>query len=104
VTIRDYVKQRTRWALGVAALAWLTVMALLSVPSISKSRDWPAWFLPCGAVMFLAIQAPKLIKCPRCFRRFGDTANRIGVPLWRATINFCPHCGVSLDEPMPDGS
>jgi len=58
-----------------------------------------------GAILFAgAILAMQwTLKCPKCKARVGQT---IAMPLafsWGAgpKINFCPYCGVSLDEPVP---
>ena len=52
-----------------------------------------------GAI--LALQT--VVKCPKCKARLGQT---IAMPLALSIrsgpkVNFCPFCGVSLDEPVP---
>jgi hypothetical protein len=104
-TIRDYIKRRVRWCLAVAVAGWLTVaigggLAKTLPPGI------PPFALPLiGLVMFggsiLALQ--RIAKCPKCKANLGRT---IAMPLalsWGSgpKINFCPYCGVSLDEPRP---
>ena len=58
-----------------------------------------------GGVMFggaiLALQM--IVRCPKCKARLGRT---IAMPVafgWRSgpRVNFCPFCGVKLDEPIP---
>ena len=58
-----------------------------------------------GFVMFggaiLALQ--RIVKCPKCKARLGQT---IAMPVafgWGSgpRVNFCPFCGVKLDEPIP---
>jgi hypothetical protein len=46
-----------------------------------------------------AIVALQRIKCPRCVVRLGQLAMILGVPGLKPQPNFCPYCGVSLDEP-----
>jgi hypothetical protein len=56
------------------------------------------------ALFFGAILAlQRLVKCPNCKARLGQT---IAMPLalsWGSgpKVNFCPFCGVNLDEPVP---
>jgi DNA-directed RNA polymerase subunit RPC12/RpoP len=114
-TIRDHVKKRTRWAIGVAAIACLVVMlspvrthaVLMEMPTVDMPNAVRNWnhagfqlqiLIGVGA-MIAAINAPALLKCPRCSKRFGRTAIRIAARMWRTPVNFCPHCGVGLDEP-----
>jgi hypothetical protein len=52
-----------------------------------------------GAI--LALQ--RFVKCPNCKARLGQT---IAMPValsWGSgpRVNFCPFCGVNLDEPLP---
>jgi len=47
------------------------------------------------------------VKCPKCSVRLGQAASgaAYGYRGWvrrgRRKVNFCPFCGVSLDEPVP---
>jgi hypothetical protein len=58
-----------------------------------------------GVVVFggaiLALQ--RFVRCPKCKARLGQT---IAMPVafsWGSgpKVNFCPFCGVNLDEPLP---
>jgi hypothetical protein len=58
-----------------------------------------------GFVMFggaiLALQWA--VKCPKCLAKLGRT---VAMPIafsWGSgpRINYCPYCGVQLDEPLP---
>jgi hypothetical protein len=101
MTIRDQIARRVRWLLAIAFAAWLYVM--LAMPTAAPKRNAPPLSLVIGvAVMFLAIQCTSLVRCPKCMKRFGrGIAMRIGAPLWRTPVKFCPHCGVSLDQQLP---
>jgi len=47
-----------------------------------------------------AIIAMLWINCPRCSARLGQSiAGSLAIPGLRPQPNFCPYCGVSLDEP-----
>jgi hypothetical protein len=104
-TIRDYIKSRVRWCGALAIAGWLT----LAIGG-SLAKDMPAGMPPfalplLGFAMFggsiVALQW--LVRCPKCRARLGQT---IAMPLafsWGSgpKINFCPFCGVNLDEPRP---
>jgi drug/metabolite transporter (DMT)-like permease len=104
-TIRDYIKTRVRWCFAVAIAGWLMV-ALGGGFAKDLPRSIPPFALPLvGFVMFggsiLALQ--RIAKCPKCKANLGQT---IAMPLalsWGSgpKINFCPFCGVRLDEPRP---
>jgi hypothetical protein len=48
-----------------------------------------------GAVLWLFYA----IRCPRCKGRLGtDAVSLVGWSRFTAQINFCPFCGVKLDE------
>jgi hypothetical protein len=104
-TIRDYIKSRVRRCFAIAIVGWLLV-ALGGGFAKDLPPDIPPFALPVvGFVMFggsiLALQ--RIAKCPKCKANLGQT---IAMPLalsWGsgAKINFCPYCGVSLDERRP---
>ena len=42
-----------------------------------------------------------LIKCPRCGSQLGQLGMACALTVTtKDQVNFCPHCGVSFDEPM----
>jgi hypothetical protein len=102
-TIRDYLKRRVRWIFGVGALGWL-MFPLSQLADSDESGKKIGGLLPIlGLLIFMgAILALNwAIKCPRCRANLGRT---IAMPLglsWGSgpKINFCPYCGVNLDEP-----
>jgi hypothetical protein len=104
-TIRDYIKRRVRWLFAVGILGWLILPASQLLWPAEKSA------LPLAAVgmivFFGAILALNyFVKCPRCRANLGRT---IAMPLALSfgsgpKINFCPYCGVSLDEPVTYGA
>jgi hypothetical protein len=41
------------------------------------------------------------VRCPKCGMPLGELAFRIATTLFGRKANFCPYCGVSLDDPCP---
>lgn len=100
-TIREYLKRRV-WALSAVAVgAWLLfpVSAL-----ISKGHEPPVTTVIAAVIFGSAILCLQLaVKCPKCARRLGQT---IAMPVafaGKRAPNFCPYCGISLDESASEG-
>jgi hypothetical protein len=95
-TIRDYLKRRVWRCMAVGIGGWLLVAT-----SMGSHIDHPIISI-LGVLMFAgAILALQLMtKCPRCSARLGQIAMGLGVPWLKPQANFCPYCGVSLDEPI----
>jgi hypothetical protein len=105
-SIRQYIKRRVWWCAAVALGGWLMIPLGGAI-----ARNLPDGFmrivLPVvGFVMFggaiLALQWA--VRCPKCTAKLGRT---VAMPIafsWGSgpKINFCPYCGVNLDEPLPD--
>jgi hypothetical protein len=93
-TIRDYLKRRVRWCWGIGIGGWVIIAT-----SIGTRPDQPIISIV-GFLMFGgAILAMQWIKCPRCSARLGQIAIMLAIPWLKPQPNFCPYCGVSLDEP-----
>ena len=102
-TIRDYIKRRVRWAFAVGVLGWLTLPLSQFAGHEEPGNKVGAALPALGMLVFLgAILALNwLIKCPRCRANLSRTiAMTVGLS-WGSgpKVNFCPYCGVSLDEP-----
>jgi 4-hydroxybenzoate polyprenyltransferase len=98
-TIRARLKRRVRWTMAIGFTGF--VLALLSPLGIPKEY---APFLALGPLLFFAaiIIVQWFTKCPKCDTRMGqEMAQRIAFTFFGKTPNFCPYCGVSLDEPCP---
>jgi hypothetical protein len=94
-TIRDYLKRRIRWTMGMAFGAWL-LFPLLRAAGV----DNPMVFLVAIVPLGVALISMLWVKCPRCSTRLGQSiATAVAVPMFSPQPNFCPYCGVSLDEP-----
>lgn len=104
-TIRQYIKRRVWWCAGVAFAGWL-MFPLGAAIAKNLPSGAPAASVPViGFVMFFGalLAMRRIVKCPSCKARLGHT---IAMPLafsWGSgpKVNFCPFCGVNLDQPMP---
>jgi hypothetical protein len=107
MTIRDHLKRRVRIFFALAVLGWLICAGSMFVmnpytrcrPACGNHTP-PAPVL-LGLPIFLAavVGLTFLVKCPRCGGRFGALAGSLVARgfLSRA-VNFCPYCGVNLDD------
>jgi hypothetical protein len=98
-TIRDYIKRRVRWCLAVAVLGWLSITLTASLWN-GQGQSGVRVF---GFLVFLGaiICLQWFVRCPKCEARIGRT---IALPVGFSSgsgrkINFCPYCGIGLDEP-----
>lgn len=99
-TIRGYIKSRVRWLFAFGALGWLT----FPLSQFVHAGDKVGAGLPVlGALIFLGaiIALNWAIKCPRYRANLSWTiAMAVGLSWGSGSkVNFCPYCGVSLDEP-----
>jgi hypothetical protein len=103
-TIRQHLNRRIRW-LGAAGLGgWLLVAAAAGLFSGHRSGGPPSPLFFAGFALFggamLLIQR---VRCPKCSTPLGQIATQMAFSLFRKRkINYCPYCGVSLEEPMPE--
>jgi hypothetical protein len=104
-TIRDVLKRRVRWCVAVGA-AGLVVFIAAPLTAISlHGQPNPAlvvlgWGLFAAALVSLQWFAAK---CPKCSQRMGqEIAMRVALAIRRKPPNYCPYCGVSFDEPVPN--
>lgn len=95
-TSRRYIKKRVSWALGAGFGGWLLVMVTGATTDSNARASMAIGFL----IVLVSAIATRWIKCPKCSTRLGPSiALQVAVPAGRPRINFCPYCGVSLDEP-----
>ena len=104
-TIRDYIRRRVWWCAAFAVGGWLMFPLGAAIAQRLPDGAARAAMPIVGFVMFggaiLALQ--RIVKCPKCKARLGQT---IAMPVafgWGSgpRVNFCPFCGVKLDEPIP---
>jgi hypothetical protein len=104
-TIRQFLAGRKRKLIFVLIVCWLGIFVPMAVGA--DRYPAPPWLAIVSVVFFAGAMAAIIgilffIRCPRCKGLLGTNnapliRNWIGV-LGRR-INFCPYCGVSLDEP-----
>jgi hypothetical protein len=104
VTIREYIKRRVRLAMGIGIGSWvlLAVVGPLGAGGYRLVQSMLPFFAIIGAIGFGgAIISIMFIRCPKCRASLGQTvAMPTAMRLSGRQVNFCPYCGVSLDEPM----
>ena len=107
MTIRDYIRRRVWWCLGIGFAGWALIPFGSALASALPKPILPGAlsFSVVGALVFAGamLVMQRIVKCPKCLARLGRT---IAMPLafsWGSgpKIGFCPYCGVSLDEPVP---
>ena len=104
-TNREYIRRRVWTCTAVAVAGWLVLMSSAAFrknlpDGIPESAVTIAGLLLFAGAMFVV---RKLVRCPKCQANLGRT---IALPVafsWGSgpRVNFCPYCGVSLDEPRP---
>jgi hypothetical protein len=99
-TIRSVIRRRVWTAAAAAFGGWF----ILAISGVLKERPSAnplsilGFILFMGAILFLNF----FVKCPKCVRRIGHT---IAMPVafgGKGAPNFCPFCGVNLDEKIPE--
>jgi hypothetical protein len=112
-TIRDYLKRRTRTLQATALCGWLICAGgvFLMSPSTSCRPRCGSSAPPLPVLLGFPLFGGAIVwmmfftKCPRCSGRLGHLLTTTG-GFFSKPVNFCPYCGVSLDEPFekPQGS
>ena len=104
MTIREYLRQKTR-LIRPLLFAWiiLITLSMIMYPQIAKRWGVPwvlLWSLPAIAVLYRVYAR---IQCPRCNSSLRSVVNTLINAKATPPIDFCPHCGVSFDEPRDKG-
>jgi hypothetical protein len=94
-SIRSVLKRRVRWCMAIGIGGWLLIATSVSARIDNPAIQVAGFLIFGGAILTLQW----VIKCPRCSVRLGQLAMTLGVPGLKPQPNFCPYCGVSLDEP-----
>jgi hypothetical protein len=104
VTIRTFLASRFRKLMITGILAWLGCAVAGFCASFGLI---PGWIVVIPFIAFFAVVLLMLlwIRCPRCGGPFGQNAGFLN---WRdhflqRRVNFCPYCGVNLDDPCSAG-
>ena len=100
MTIRAFLASRFRRLMLFGILAWLCAAGL----TLGETSHFiPSWIAPIPIFCFAAVVLLVLfwIRCPRCGGRLGQLAGFLNAKerFFQRRINFCPYCGVNLDEP-----
>ena len=93
-TIRKHVNRRLRWFY----LSWAIGLGLFFVPRVVNESATASQLVKIAGLLLLALAALVMasVACPRCSGPIGKSF------MWqRGTPEFCPRCGVRLDEPLP---
>jgi hypothetical protein len=103
MTIREYIKSRGR-VVRKFSLVWIVTATILgfafsSLVEHTDSRNW--WVFMAITLVVVTTVIERRTKCPRCKRTLSKLVYESA---WRTTGDIhdraCPHCKVSLDEPM----
>ena len=98
-SIRTRLKRRVRWTMAVGLCGFVLFIAGTTM----RPKDF-TWLPIAGFLTFFAamISVQWFTKCPKCNSRLGhDMSQRLGLTFFGKAPNFCPFCGVSLDEQWP---
>jgi hypothetical protein len=106
MTIRQYLKRRTRLFLAMAIGSWLLCALPIGLfggsgqlqPGRGDIPPTVAFFLGFPIFAGAIIGMMFFVKCPRCSARLGQFTMQTPFSTGRQ-MNFCPYCGVNLDEP-----
>jgi hypothetical protein len=98
MTIADTIKTKLLRAKIVGFLFWVAFAA-----SIFLHKEGGTFFLSlipfagfAGTIWYVMF----FIRCPRCAAPLGQASMHMsGVFTGKSKLNFCPNCGVNLNEP-----
>jgi hypothetical protein len=96
-TIRDVIKRRVRRLYAISLAGWV---AFMITRIMGPKSGWTPLTIAEAAVLLVPLGIVKFVKCPKCSKPLGQIASAVALP-WRRDPAYCPHCGVSLDDPMP---
>jgi hypothetical protein len=101
LTIRKYIVRRGKWVNGVTLLWFVVTLLFFFVPHSSVSKNvYRGWLLAAVVpLMSLIFAIGWRTRCPRCRGGLYSLVRSTSSP--KTDIDHvCPHCGVSIDEPM----
>ena len=101
MTIREYIVRRGKWVNRVTLLFVVVVALFVFVPHRHLSQNvYRGWMLA-AVVPLIALRfvIPWRTRCPRCGGGLSSLVRSTASPTTDID-HVCPHCGVSIDEPM----
>jgi cytochrome c biogenesis protein CcdA len=104
-TIREHIRRRVRWMSAIYvvgfALLFAPMVFVLATGRFNEYRELSNRTKIAGVlVIVLGAALMTRIKCPKCDKPLGAVGMSL-IGRRRNLVNFCPNCGLSLDEPMP---
>jgi hypothetical protein len=107
-TMRDRLKRRIRWCMAIGVGGWLApafamgVIGGMFTPSKVYNHAAAAVYLSGFVVLGGATFAARRTLCPACAEPIGKMIGMsVAFPFFGKPANFCPYCGVHLDNPVP---
>jgi len=104
MTIRAYIK-RSFLNLLLNVFVLFVALQILGFcvqlwPQVFATVPWVYWVASAALWLVMAWFAIKLVRipCPRCSNPLGGVG--VAAVIGIRTINECPHCRVSFDEPV----
>lgn len=100
MTIRDYIRRRVVIGYSLVFLGIALVVATASF--FTGDRDGPTPAVLIGFIPFFAavVYMHFALRCPRCKGNFLLTPALQGIFSKKHRFNYCPYCGVSVDEKL----
>ena len=102
MTIGQYVEQRMSM-MRIISLLWFVVPVVLifAFPTAARASVIEWLVLSYLAMWAVCAWIAWQTMCPRCHQRLFWQTLKAARLRFGGTIEFCPHCHVSFDEPMP---
>lgn len=97
MTIRQYINKRL---VAVLILGLICLLCSFVAMHVYPDKDLNNLNIASTLLMVgVIIYGLFFIKCPRCKTRIFQTAIHTSIPFSKKSVfNFCPNCGVNLDE------
>lgn len=104
MTIRTFLASRFRKLMLTGILAWLGCAAAGFAASAGLVAEWFV-FIPFTGFFLVVLLMLLWVRCPRCGGPLGYIAGFLNAKnrFYQRRANFCPYCGVNLDDPCSVG-
>lgn len=91
MTIREHLKAKLNKARVIGVIS-LVAFATVGILTSSSDQVSPLFLIPFAAFGGSVVYILYVIRCSRCNTRMGQVMSQF------RTTNYCPQCGVNLDE------